>query len=418
MKKHVPRAVTLLFLFFFFALLLITSPVQAGGKIEIGEDKWISVGLGMRSSFSFNEDQAPNGNNWNNDFRLENLRLYVNGQMHKYLKFEFNTECTNCPGILPANNSLGGAGGGGTMIVLDAIAKFEFNPYFNVWAGRLLVPLDRAELSGPFYQNTFDFDKTPFYPSDFGNFGAGRFGRDDGINVWGAVMDGRLSYVVGLFDGFDSVQNLADNLLYAGRISYNFLNVEKNPGYYTSSTYYGTGGDILTLAFAINHQAGGVGNAANPGDFTGFSTDLLFEKLLGSSADDWVFTAEGEFKHFDSELNVAALGAGFFGCFCMFDGDAYSVAGLLLFPNNGGFGRFQPYVRWTENISNNSADTDEFEAGMNYVIDGHNARLSLAWQYGNINRNGTTGVPNQLDFTSTAGGGSIHAIKIGVQFQL
>lgn len=396
----------------FVVSVLLAPQVFAGGKIEIGEDKWISVGMGMRASFGVIEDLAPNGDEWNNDFRLENMRLYVNGQMHKYLKFEFNTECTNCPGIAPNNTG----GTGGTMIVLDAIAKFEFNPYFNVWAGRLLVPLDRAELDGPFYQNTFDFDKTPFYPSDFGNFAAGRFGRDDGVNVWGAVMDGKLSYVVGVFDGVDGGPNRGDSLLYAGRISYNFLNVEKNPGYYTSSTYYGTGGDILTLAFAINHQAGGAGTAANPGDFTGYSTDLLFEKLLGSSANDWVFTAEGEFKHFDADLNAAALASA--GCFCLFDGDAYSVAGLLLFPDNGGFGRFQPYVRWTENISNNSADTSEFEAGTNYVIDGHNARLSLFWQYGNINRLSNAGVPMQFDFTPTAGGDSVHAIKMAVQFQL
>ncbi len=36
--------------------------------------------------------------------------------------------------------------------------------------------------------------------------------------------------------------------MYAGRLTYNFLNPEKNPGYYTSGTYFGTAGDILALA--------------------------------------------------------------------------------------------------------------------------------------------------------------------------
>jgi len=35
-----------------------------------------------------------------------------------------------------------------------------------VWAGRLLVPTDRAEMSGPYYANTYDGFKTPFYPAD------------------------------------------------------------------------------------------------------------------------------------------------------------------------------------------------------------------------------------------------------------
>ena len=137
-----------------FSMMLIAPSVYAGAKIEIDQTKWISIGAGLRGSYATTEDAAPNGNAWNNNFSLENMRLYMNGQIHKYIKLEFNTECTDCSS-------------GGTMIVLDAIGKFEFNDYFNIWGGRLLVPSDRAELDGPFYQNTFDFNKTPFYPSDF-----------------------------------------------------------------------------------------------------------------------------------------------------------------------------------------------------------------------------------------------------------
>ncbi len=206
------------------AIVLIAPQVYAGAKIEIDDTKWVSIGVGLRTSYATVEDAAPNGHDWNNNFSLENIRLYMNGQIHKYIKLEFNTECSDCSD-------------GGDMIILDAIGKFEVSDYFNVWGGRLLVPADRAELDGPFYQNTFDFNKTPFYPSDFGSFTAGKFGRDDGVNIWGALTgDGRLTYVAGVFDDLNGGANTTDNLLYAGRVSYNFLNVEKNPGYYTSST--------------------------------------------------------------------------------------------------------------------------------------------------------------------------------------
>jgi len=400
MKRMKQRTFGILFM----AIMFIAPPVYAGAKIEIDETKWVSIGAGARASYATVEDAAPNGRNWNNNFSLENMRLYMNGQIHKYIKMEFNTECNNCSG-------------GGTIIVLDAIGKFEFNDYFNVWAGRLLVPSDRAELDGPFYQNTFDFNKTPFYPSDFGAFAAGRFGRDDGVNIWGALTpDKKLTYVVGVFDGTDAVSNTGDSPLWAARFSYNFLNVEQNPGYYTSSTYYGNGGDILTLAFAIQHQAGGNGTKAAPGDFTGFSTDLLFEKVLDNKG---VVTLEGEHKYFDSDLSAAALATGASPipatsalCLCLFDGNAWTATGLYLFPEKVGIGQFQPYVRYTANDSNNSSDSDEFEVGTNYIIDGHNARLSFFYQYGDIATKG------RFNFTPSATGKEVSAIKLALQLQM
>ena len=391
---------------FWVAILLFVAPVYAGGKIQMDETKWISIGTGLRASYSAVEDQAPNGVDWNNSFALDNLRLYVNGQLHKYIKLEFNTDCTNCFG----------ANSGGTMIVLDAIGKFEFNQYFNVWAGRLLAPSDRAELDGPYYQNTFEFNKTPFYPQDFGNPGAGtpgaaagRFGRDDGINIWGAFFeDKRLAYVVGVFDGLDGLGNTGDSPLWAGRFTLNLLNVEQNPGYYTSSTYYGKGGDILTVAFAIQHQPGGAGTTNNPANFTGYSIDALYENVF---SDNGVLTVEGEYKVFETSLTTAALTANT-GCFCIFDGDSWTATGLYLFPQKFGVGQLQPYIRYTQNTPDFSSDRYEFEAGTNYIIDGHNAKISLFYQYGDIATKG------RFNWVPGVTGDEVSAIKLALQVQL
>lgn len=392
------------------AIGLFASQVHAGGTIEIEEHKWISVGLGLRTSYSAIEDGAPNRSSYSNKFALENLRLYVNGQIHKYIKVEFNTECTNCFSLAefetttPQNHA---GTSNGDIIVLDAIGKFEFSPYFNIWGGRMLVASDRAELDGPFFQNTFDFNKTPFYPQDFGNFAAGRFGRDDGVNFWGAMTpDKRLTYIAGVFDGLDGQANQSDNPLFAARITYNLLNVEQNPGYYTSSTYYGTQGDILTVAFAIQHETAGAGTQANPGDFTGFSVDTLFEKVFPNNG---VLTFEGEYKHFNAHLNAAALADS--SCFCLFDGNAWTATGLYLFPEKVGMGQFQPYVRYTKNDPTHSSDRYEVEGGVNYVIDGFNARVSLFYQYGDIATKGRSWVPGVT-------GEEVSAFKLALQLQL
>lgn len=100
--------------------------------------------------------------------------------------------------------------------------------------------------------------------------------------MWGATAPGgALQYVFGVFNGLSSAgagPNQDDNLLYAGRVAYNFLTVEKNPGYYTSGTYYSTGGDILTVAVAFQYQGDGAGSFCNPGDYRNISADLIFER--------------------------------------------------------------------------------------------------------------------------------------------
>src|SRR6187399_2276358 len=126
-------------------LILGVGEVRAGGKISIDDTKWVALGAGGRVSLGGKEDSSPDGDNWSTDFDVNNARIYLSGQVHKYLKFELNTDCAFC-----GNSDLG------EFVLLDAIAKIEINPYFNIWAGRLLVPAERQELNGPFYSSTFD----------------------------------------------------------------------------------------------------------------------------------------------------------------------------------------------------------------------------------------------------------------------
>jgi len=378
---------------------LAMSPMAiAGKKLEIDDTKWISVGIGTRGSFTSQEDAAPNGDDRNNDFNLDSARVYINGQITDIIKVELNTECTFCGSDLEDYD------------ILDAIAKFEFDPAFNVWAGRLLVPSDRAEMSGPYYANTYAFNRTPFYPSDysvkFGNGGAGVYGRDNGLNIWGKLADQHFIYAVGAFNGLQGGANQSDDLLVGARISYNFLNIEDNPGYYTSSTYYGSAGNILAIGAAIQSQQDGAGTEADPADFTGWSVDLLSETVFDGIG---VLTFEAEYKDFDTDLNDAALADP--SCFCLFSGESGMATLLYMFPEVIGIGKIQPYVGYTKNDPDYSEDRDNYEVGINYIIDGHNARVSLYYDYGDIMTKG-------LNYTPSASGDDVNAISVGVQLQL
>lgn len=379
-------------------------------RMELDEYRWLTLGAGYRGSGLWVEN---NNGNYRDRYSNDNARLYLNGQIHKYLKFELNTECFFC------NNTDSGDNPKMLFSILDVVGKFEYNQYFNVWGGRMLVPTERGELSGPFFQATHDPFKTPFFPQDFstkfGNGGAGRYGRDDGGTLWGSVepgfMPGTLEYAFGIYRGLDSKSNVGpnqnDNVSWAGRVTYNFLNPENNPGYYTSSTYYGEAGDILALAFGFNHQEDGAGSFANRSDFLGLVGDILFEKVMPRNMG--VFTLNGEYKQFYANYNTAAFADP--DCFCIFDGKSWTVTGLYLIPAKIGIGQFQPYGRFTSVQPDNSSNREEIEGGVNYVIDGFNARISAYYQHGDLFTKG-------LNYAPGVTGEKVNVFKLSFQIQI
>ncbi|WP_411725196.1 hypothetical protein [Methyloglobulus sp.] len=412
------------------ALLILSAghapSTEAGATFKIDDTKWVSIGAGLRTIFATSENTAGrNGDKWSTDFRLDNLRLYMNAQIHKYIKFEFNTECANC-------------GDGGDIRILDGVVKFEYNPFINLWAGRQLVPEGRIEMNGPFYSATFEPFKTPFEPSDstiqnvLPGPDAGTFGRDEGVNFWGAALDGHLKYVFGVFQGLkrtnytnvpgaitNKTANADSNLMYAGRVAYNILSVENAPGYYTGGTAYGADGDVLTVAGFAQYQEDGAGSFERPGNFLLAGGDVKFEKVM---PDKGVLTFNGEYKNFGisyhngapgpgTNTNTFIVGGGGGGLSTGFQGNSVTGNLLYLIPQKIGIGQFQPYVMYTEIFTRNGPDQSEYEAGVNYVIDGHNARVSLLWQGGDLSGGGAIWNP-------AANGTFTNAIKIGVQIQI
>ncbi len=363
-------------------LAVSTSTAIAGGKIKIDDTRWVSVGAGLRTSVSSASDSAPDGSRSTN-FDLENMRLYFAGQVAKNFKLYFNTD-----------KMFGEYG------VLDAIAGFEPNAKFNVWVGRMLVPADRIEMNGPFYGLTWNQYTVPLFPSDNdptngANGIAGTFGRDEGVTAWGSL--GKFQYAVGVFEGYTGDANQSDDPLFATRLAYNFLDKEQNPAYFTSSTYFGKGGDILTLAFAAQHQDDGYGTAAQSGSFTGYVIDGLFEKPLANAA---AITIEGEYKDFDVDTQAATPD------FPMFDGKSYFATVAYLIGGTTGIGKYQPYLRYTNNDPSAGESSSLTEIGVNYVIDGHNLRMNLNYTTGDANLTGAK-APEDID-----------TILFGLQYQI
>ena len=342
----------------------IASTAYAGETVKIGEEGSLTLGVGLRTSYTNTENGAPNGSSYSNEFDVENFRIFVNGTWGKYIKGTLNTE-------KKPDDSLR---------VMDAIVRFEYNDLFNLWGGRTLPPSDRANLAGPFYVLPWA------YPGIASNYPGIVAGRDDGGMIWGRPMAGKIVYSAGAFNGHNrasGLSNESNNLLFAGRLHFNFLDVEPPPAYYLGETYFGAK-DIFSVGIAGNYQKDGAGTAAQAGDLKIWNVDVMFEKKMGGV----VPTLQGAYYSYDTG-GAVDCGSGEPGSIAcpsgdnvggQVDGKAWMVTAGLLFPTKIGWGMFQPYVRYQKYERDLSGtDKEGAEFGVNYIINGSNAKVTAAF---------------------------------------
>jgi len=342
-------------------LFLVSLPVlaAAGAKIKIDEDKYFQIGVGVRGSVTLTEDGAPNGKDYSFNPAPENIRLYTASQVHKNVQVEYNTELS-----------------GESINLLDVVVKLDLG-VADLWIGRQLPPSDRLNMDGPFYLNAAWGYPAAAQLQSFGNQGCNTClgGRDNGMALHGEVNGGKFKWAYGVFEGLVGGADQEDNVRHAASLTYAFDDAE--PGFYAGSTYFGAK-KITTLNFAMHHEEDGVGLAADRGDFTGYSVDALIERTLGNGA---VVDLEGAYYDWDTDDKFDNT---------ITQGDSFFVLASYLMPGKtsiGGIqGQFQPYTRYqgyNRDMKNDTAKTgytDRIEAGVNYVIDGFNAKVTALWQ--------------------------------------
>ena len=341
---------------------LLPGTLHAGGTITFGEDKSVSVGFGIRGSFSSVEDAAPNGTSDSYNFSLDNARIYLSGSLNKYIKGMFNTE-----------KDIAGQG----FQPIDANVQFVISPELSIWAGRFLSPSDRANMAGPFYSLGGGYWSG--IASRYG-FNGGYIGRDDGVAVVGTALDGVVAYSFGAFEGNTAFQIAPvvqgtrtgkDGLMYAGRLQIAFWDTE--PGYYGTGNYLG-GKDVLTIGLAGRTQKNGSYSAIMTGDYSSYSIDFLMEKQgMGPGA----LSIEAAAYDYDTD-----------DVFLSEQGEAYSAGIGYIFNQKVGWGQLQPYARYQKFSPDSNIDTKRFDLGVNYIIDGYNAQISSF--YSNTDVTGTS----------------------------
>lgn len=307
----------------------------------------------LRSSFAYSESDDPTAPSVA-DFALNSVNIYLNSKITEQVKFSFSTEMTN-------TNYIDGDASSTTttVVVQDAIAQFELDPKFNIWAGRFLAPTDRANSYGPYFSNNWNFasdgtqDGYPFVD---------RFGRADGVAYWGDFMDAKLKVSAGLFDIPSTLGT--NRTMSAARVQVDLWDAE--PGYYLNGTYLGEK-NILAFAAAVN--------AVDSRTTT--SVDFLMEKKVG---DGGAFTLEGEYIKYDDLGGYPAPAASVSS-----NGDSYFLTASYLIPHPVGPGKIEVLGKFGTTTYEGIAGADDIkqdttEVNLNYIIKSFNARVSLFYQ--------------------------------------
>ena len=304
----------------------------------------ISVGVGLQTSIYdcdksciYSPSTVSAGDSSVQGIAVDSIRLYIDGNVTNTLKLTFNTEYTGS-GSGPGDNKLE---------VMDAIGRFEYNNYFNIWAGRFLTPSDRANLYGPYYAN----DWAPYADGVAGFYPDVALGRDNGVAYWGDF--GMLKVQAGVFDGETVNSAVADKskLVYAGRLTMDFW--DKETGYYLNGTYYGDK-NVLALGVAAQSQDGK----------TTASIDALMEKKLPNLG---VVTIETEYNR-DNGLTSATSSDGWYGL------------AAYVFPFAVGNGKFQILGKYSKKTIDTLPVNDKLkttEVNLNYIIKSFSARVGF-----------------------------------------
>jgi hypothetical protein len=244
----------------------------------------------------------------------------------------------------------------GSFGIMDLIARFDIMDEFHVWGGRMLVPSDRSNFSGPYFMAPW------YYPGTYSPHGyigprQGPAGRNDGATVWGDFGKGRFKYYAGAFDLYKST----GRPLWSGRLALALLDPE--PGLWGTSTYYGSQ-DVLSIGVGGQFQKNASVNATTGADddFSEINADVLFEKKLGG-----VLDVEGAFYGYGGRYEPFKL--------------SYMALASFLLPDNIGPGKLQPMVRWQ---SAKARETDKMDSALDaqfgYVISGY-TRLALGYMH-------------------------------------
>jgi hypothetical protein len=284
-------------------LCLMTAGTANAAKISFSEKGYIDVGALVQAQYRIEQDAAGSGHDPSNDFLLRRARIIISGQFNDNIGFLVDTDVSYAtgPGTTP-NVPAAGVGGASptatgvynAIYLLDAVATYKVSKELLLDAGLMLIPSmnHNGLTSGAKYASVNNFTQY-FSPA------SQRATRDVGVELRGLLLDDRLYYRLGVFNGVQSRAtipavvgppavaaqngiNPGDAPRFAGTLRFNLAG--KEDGYAFCQVCFaksaiisiGVGADYQTNAFRGTAFTGpGVSHTTGMGSWTTGNADIF-----------------------------------------------------------------------------------------------------------------------------------------------
>ena len=256
-----------------------TLPARAQVVVKAGDD--VNFKFGILGQFQADTIDNPGDEPNTNNLFVRRLRLIFGGQVAKNVSFFVETDAPNLGKTLPGGKNIQPS-----LILQDAFASVKMADAFTLDAGLMFIPFSRNSVQSAATLLPIDYGTNTFNQSAATE---STVERDTGLQARGYLVDNRLEYRIGVFQGFRDAGS--DNpFRYAGRVQYNLLDTEV--GFFYTGTYLGKK-KILAVGAAFDAQK----------DFHAYAADAFFDYPLGPGA----VTAQFDYNRFDGGDTLTTL---------------------------------------------------------------------------------------------------------------
>jgi len=376
-------------------------------KYSFSDKGFIDVGTLIQGQYRIEQDAAPSGTSPSHDFLLRRGRIIISGQFDDHIGFFFDTDMSYGPiSTAVGNNSTAASTAAGwnfNMYILDAVAIYKVSRSLIIDAGLTLLPYSHNSLTNPAtlmgINGTWTGTSGPYWAP-----GNQRGFRDVGVVIRGLILDDRLYYRLGVFNGVQGTKNTSTTSVsnglnqgdapnFAGMLRFNIAGKEEGYGFcqlcFASSPIVSIGisADVQPNSFrgSIPQGPTTANVATGSVNWANYNVDFFADIPFGNDM-EFALDSVGQLVKAGDGTPQSGWGVNVMATIRF--GPIAPYAGMEYFSSDS---NYVGYTRvGTTTTANIAGDYTSYRGGLAYYFSKHNYKIAAEIAFANRENSGVT----------------------------